>query len=58
MDVIANADAIIDIWPEWGINGGSLLYAGMRDGILDVESSYTWQFLRKYFISKSQGGVS
>ena len=48
LDIIANADAIVDIGPEWWENWGSLVYAGMRDGILDVPQSYTWQALKKF----------
>ncbi len=52
LDVIANADALIDIGPEGWVNGGHLVYAGMRDGILDVEGSYTGKALRQYLWHK------
>jgi len=41
LDIIANADAIIDIGPEGGDVGGNLVFAGPREKILQVESSYT-----------------
>ncbi|MBC7498257.1 excinuclease ABC subunit UvrA [Candidatus Gracilibacteria bacterium] len=48
LDIIANADAIIDIGPEGGDKGGNLVFAGPRDKILTVENSYTAKALRKY----------
>lgn len=48
LDVIANADAIIDIGPEWWEKWGSLIYAGMRDGILDIPNSFTGKALSKF----------
>ena len=48
LDIIANADAIIDIGPEGGERGGNLVFAGPRDKILTVESSYTAKALQRY----------
>jgi excinuclease ABC subunit A len=48
LDVIANADAIIDIGQEGGDRGGNLVFAGPREKLLKVEESYTAQALRKY----------
>ncbi|NRH20588.1 excinuclease ABC subunit UvrA [Candidatus Gracilibacteria bacterium] len=48
LDIIANADAIIDIGPEGGDKGGNLVFAGPRDKILNVENSYTAKALKKY----------
>lgn len=48
LDIIANADAIIDIGPEGGDRGGNLVFAGPRDKILSVEESYTAKALRRY----------
>ncbi|MFX1589603.1 MAG: excinuclease ABC subunit UvrA, partial [Promethearchaeota archaeon] len=39
------ADEIIDIGPGAGVNGGEIVYQGSIDGILEVENSYTGQFL-------------
>lgn len=52
LDIIANADAIIDIGPEGGDRGGELIFAGPRDKILKDQSSYTAQALRRYMDHK------
>ncbi|MFW9945387.1 MAG: excinuclease ABC subunit UvrA [Candidatus Odinarchaeota archaeon] len=39
------ADEIIDIGPGAGVNGGEIVYQGSIDGIIEVENSYTGQFL-------------
>ncbi len=39
------ADEIIDIGPGAGVNGGEIVYQGSIDGIMEVENSYTGQFL-------------
>lgn len=54
LDIIANADAIIDIGPEWGDNGGNLVFAGPRDKILTVDESYTAQALLKYIKTRQK----
>ena len=52
LDVIKNADWIIDLGPEGGINGGKLLYAGPPEKILTVKSSYTGRALAKKFFPR------
>ncbi|MDD2694139.1 MAG: excinuclease ABC subunit UvrA [Candidatus Gracilibacteria bacterium] len=52
LDIIANADAIIDIGPEGGDRGGNLVFAGPREKLLDVEESYTARALKKYMKQK------
>ncbi len=54
LDIIANADAIIDIGPEGGDKWGNLVFAWPREKILDVEESYTAQALRKYLEHKKK----
>jgi excinuclease ABC subunit A len=44
-DVIKCADYVIDLGPEGGIGGGTLLYAGPPDGLKKVKESYTGQYL-------------
>jgi len=44
-DVIKSADWIIDLGPEAGDAGGSLVYAGVPAGIKKVKNSYTGKFL-------------
>jgi excinuclease ABC subunit A len=44
-DVIRSADWIIDLGPEAGDAGGSLVYAGVPQGLKKVKESYTGKFL-------------
>jgi excinuclease ABC subunit A len=45
MDVIKNADWIIDLGPEGGEHGGSLLYSGEVKGLKKIKGSYTGEWL-------------
>lgn len=47
MEVIKCADWLIDLGPDGGKNGGTLLFQGPPEGILAVESSHTAKFLRE-----------
>src|SRR5690606_36578578 len=49
MDVIKCADWIIDIGPEGGERGGSVVYEGVPENIVNCKESYTWQYLAPYF---------
>jgi excinuclease ABC subunit A len=44
-DVIRSADWIIDLGPEAGDGGGSLVYAGVPQGLKKVRESHTGKFL-------------
>jgi excinuclease ABC subunit A len=44
-DVIKSADWVIDLGPEAGDGGGSLIYAGKPDGLKRIAESYTAKFL-------------
>ncbi|MBN9379847.1 MAG: excinuclease ABC subunit UvrA [Chitinophagaceae bacterium] len=44
-DVIRSADWIVDLGPEAGDGGGSLVYAGVPQGLKKVKESYTGKFL-------------
>lgn len=46
MDVIKSADWIIDMGPEGGDNGGTILIEGTPEKVASCESSYTGQFLK------------
>jgi excinuclease ABC subunit A len=48
MDVIINADYVIDIWPEWWDKGWELMVAWSINDIKDCIKSYTWQAIKKY----------
>ena len=48
LDVIKTADHIIDLGPEGGDGGGSIVAAGTPEQIAQVEQSYTGQYLQSY----------
>lgn len=45
LDVIANADWVIDLGPEGGNGGGTIVAEGTPEDVADVAGSYTGQFL-------------
>ena len=45
LDVIANADWVIDMGPEGGKGGGTVVVTGTPEKVAATESSYTGQFL-------------
>lgn len=47
LDVIKTADYIIDLGPEGGDKGGTVIATGSPEEIAMVESSYTGKFLKK-----------
>ena len=47
LDVIKCADYIIDLGPEGGDNGGTIVAKGTPENIIKVEKSYTGQYLSK-----------
>jgi len=47
LDVIKCADHIIDLGPEGGDEGGSLVFAGTPEECAECKESYTGQFLKK-----------
>lgn len=48
LEVIKTADYIIDMGPEGGDGGGTVIAKGTPEEICQVEQSYTGQFLKKY----------
>ena len=48
LDVIKCSDHLIDLGPEGGDEGGSIVATGTPEEVSRVEASYTGQFLRKY----------
>ncbi|MBQ2863350.1 MAG: excinuclease ABC subunit UvrA [Clostridia bacterium] len=46
LDVIKNADYIIDMGPEGGNGGGSVVCAGTPEQVSECEASYTGKYLR------------
>ena len=47
LDVIKTADYIIDLGPEGGDRGGTVVACGTPEEIMEVEESYTGQYLKK-----------
>lgn len=47
LDVIASSDYIIDMGPEGGRGGGTVVATGTPEQVADVEASYTGQFLAR-----------
>lgn len=52
LDVIKTADWIIDMGPEGGSEGGTLVIAGTPEDVARHAKSYTGQYLRKYLRKK------
>ena len=46
LDVIKTADYIIDLGPEGGDKGGTIVATGTPEEIVKVKNSYTGKFLK------------
>jgi excinuclease ABC subunit A len=46
LDVIKQADWIVDLGPEGGEAGGEIVAVGTPEDVADVDESFTGQFLR------------
>ena len=51
MDVIKSADWIIDLGPEGGTEGGTVVAMGTPEEVIATEESHTGRFLRKALIA-------
>ncbi|MGN6640405.1 MAG: excinuclease ABC subunit UvrA [Mucilaginibacter sp.] len=49
MDVIKCADWVIDIGPEGGDNGGSVMFEGVPEDLIKQDDSYTGRYLKERF---------
>jgi excinuclease ABC subunit A len=49
LDVMKNADYIIDLGPQGGDKGGEIIAAGTPEQVAEVEGSHTGQYLRALF---------
>jgi excinuclease ABC subunit A len=47
LDVIKQADWIVDLGPEGGEAGGEVIATGTPEQVADVDESYTGRFLRE-----------
>ena len=55
LDVIKNADWVIDMGPEGGEKGGQIVVMGTPSDVAKVKTSYTGQFLAKIMPVRVQG---
>jgi excinuclease ABC subunit A len=58
LDVIRNADWIIDLGPEGGEEGGTVVAEGTPAEVARVAGSHTAEFLRRYFPAEESNGLS
>lgn len=54
LDVIKTADWIIDLGPEGGDKGGTVVACGTPEEVAEVQGSYTGQFLKKILKQKAE----
>lgn len=52
LDVIKCADHIIDLGPDGGDNGGTIVASGTPEEVAEVSASYTGQFLERIFLKE------
>lgn len=53
LDVVKNADYIIDLGPEGGTGGGYIVCCGTPEQVADCETSHTGKYLKKYLNNSS-----
>jgi excinuclease ABC subunit A len=51
MDIIKSVDHIIDLGPEGGEKGGSIIIKGSPENIIDSKTSFTAKYLKKYLVN-------
>ena len=56
LDVIKVADYIVDLGPEGGDGGGTIVAKGTPEAVAEVEKSYTGSFLKRIFAGEIIGG--
>ncbi len=52
LDVIKSADYLIDLGPEGGDGGGTVVATGTPEEVSEIEASYTGQYLKKWLNKK------
>ncbi len=50
LDVIKTADYIIDMGPEGGDRGGTVVTTGTPEEVAQCKESYTGQYVKKYVL--------
>ena len=58
LDVIKQADWLIDLGPEGGDGGGKIVASGTPEDVAKVKASHTGRFLAPLLAKKSAGGAS
>ena len=53
LDIIKEADWVIDLGPEGGDMGGDLVFQGPPSELLNAKHSYTGQYLKKFLASRT-----
>ncbi|MBX9686275.1 MAG: hypothetical protein K2X27_06205, partial [Candidatus Obscuribacterales bacterium] len=56
LDVIKQADWVIDLGPEGGDGGGTVVAAGTPETLVGVKNSFTGQFLKSYLSGENLKG--
>lgn len=54
LDMMMNADWLIDLGPGGGEHGGSVIYSGKPEGITSKESSKTAPFIKRYLEARNE----
>lgn len=49
LDVVSQADWVIDLGPEGGEKGGNIIFEGTAEELKKAENSYTGQYLKEYY---------
>jgi excinuclease ABC subunit A len=57
LDVIRNADWILDLGPEGGEGGGRIIAEGTPEQVAAVNGSHTGDFLRRHYLDTAQRDV-
>jgi excinuclease ABC subunit A len=58
LDVIKTADHLIDLGPEGGDGGGTVVGSGTPEQVAEIPASYTGQWLKKALLRSRPGSVS
>jgi excinuclease ABC subunit A len=58
LDVIKQADWVVDLGPEGGEAGGELIATGTPEEIATVDGSYTGQFLREVLAERETAAAA
>ena len=58
LDVIRNADWVIDLGPEGGEGGGRIVAEGPPEQVAGIPHSYTGQFLRPFYAGATGAAAS